>query len=102
MAAMSNLNTMDAIETLARFIESQAAKDIVESGAGLDAMAAEFCTTRDVMIRALQVAITVSALIDSLDWPLDTKLACREFLATLGQRDLAWMAGLRRRQKALN
>ena len=53
-------------------------------------------------MRALQIGTTVSALIDNLDWPAETKLACREFLANMGQKDMAWMAGLRRRQKALN
>lgn len=41
-------------------------------------------------------------LIDNLDWPVETKLACREFVANMGQKDLAWLAGLRRRQTALN
>ena len=102
---MPKLNTMDAIEALARFIEREAAKDLAATlavSSELDAMASEYCTTRDVYVRALQISVTISALIDNLDWPSDTKMACREFLAALGQKDMAWMAELRRRRKLLS
>jgi hypothetical protein len=102
---MAKLDTMDAIVALARFIETQAAKDLADCAAdpsSLDAIAAEYCTTRDVLVRSLQIGTAVSMLIDNLDWPVETKLACREFIANMGQKDLAWQAGLRRRQNALN
>jgi hypothetical protein len=101
---MPKLTTMDAIETLARFIEHQAAKDLAES-IGIpvvDDMAAQYCATREVFLRALLIGTTVSALIDHLDWPFETKSACREVLATLGQKDMAHMAEVRRRQKLLS
>jgi hypothetical protein len=101
---MPELDTGKAIVTLARFIENEVAKDLaaLRGDRDLDDMAAKYCATRDAFLRALQISVTVSALIDHLDWPFETKTACREVLAATGQIDMAYLAEVRRRHKLLS
>ena len=94
----------DALRLLAKFIEQRASECLAETAGDRDvqALAAELCTTPGIFCRALEIGTVVSALLDNLDWPGETKLACREVLACYGQRDLAWMAKVRSRTGRLN
>ena len=94
----------EALTVLARFIEQRASESIAET-IGVDdvvVMATQVCTTQDVLCRALEIGNIVSALVDRLDWPLETKAACREVLAGFAERDMEWMARMRRYRRMLN
>jgi hypothetical protein len=94
----------DALTLIAKFIEQQASECLAETGGdrGVQALASELCTTPDIFCRALEIGTVVSALMDRLDWPGETKLACREVLAGYAQRDLALMAKVRARRGELH
>jgi len=94
----------EALTLLARFIEQRASECLAETGGDRDfqALAAELCTTPDIFCRALEIGTVVSALMDRLDWPGETKLACREVLASYAGRDLALMAKMRSRTGQLH
>lgn len=93
-----------ALTTLARFIENRSARSVAETAGDRDIelMAAERCTSHDVLCRALEILTVMSVLIDRIDWPNDTKLGCREIMAAYAQQDLAWMAKVRRRKGMIN
>ena len=77
-----------------RFIEPRASETVVETAgdADINCMATEVCATTDILCRGLEIGTVVSALIDSLDWPHETKLACLVVLAGYAERDMAWRA----------
>lgn len=94
----------EALTLLARFIEQRASECLAETAGDRDvqALAAQLCTTPDIFCRALEIGTVVSVLVDCLDWPGETKLACREVLAGYAQRDLAWVAKVRARRRELH
>jgi len=94
----------DALTLLARFIEQRASECIVETAGDRDvqALSTQLCTTSDIFCRAMETGTVISALMDRLDWPGETKLACRKVLAGYAERDLAWMAKVRSRTGRLN
>ena len=93
-----------ALTTLARFIESRSASSVAETAGDRDIelMAVERCTTHDIFCRSLEIGTVMSALMDRIDWPNETKLGCREILAAYAQQDLAWMAKVRRHKGMIN
>lgn len=93
-----------ALTLLARFIEQRASECLAETAGDRDvqALATELCTTSDIFCRALEIGTVVSALMDRLDWPGETKLACREVLAVFAERNLGSMMRGRARSGCLN
>lgn len=68
----------------------------------IQALATELCTTPDIFCRATEIGTVISALLDRLDWPNETKLASREVLSGNAERDLAWMTKVCRYRGQIN
>lgn len=93
-----------ALTVLAAFIDRRAGEVITDLASDPEAiaLAAERCTTVDVLCRAIEIGTMLSALMDRLDWPPETKMACREVLALTAQNDLAGLVRARKRLGQVN
>jgi len=101
---VSTAQAGEALTLLARFIEQRANEQVMEVTGNRDIidLAAEHCATPAQFCSAIEIGTVLSCLMDRLDWPGERKMACRELLAAMAQRDLAGMMRARVRSRRIN